>query len=82
LTVDPDLDAQARRLRYAATRLARLLRRQDASDLSPTQGAALASIERHGPITLGDLAAHEQVSAPTTTNVVSKLGERARPAPP
>jgi DNA-binding MarR family transcriptional regulator len=55
------------------TRLARLLRRQDGSDLTPTQGAALATVERHGPLTLGDLAGHEQVSAPTATNVVTKL---------
>ena len=31
------------------------------------------SIEKHGPITIGDLAAREQVSAPTATNVVSRL---------
>jgi DNA-binding MarR family transcriptional regulator len=58
------------------TRLARLLRRQDGADLTPTQGAALASVERHGPITLGDLAGLEQVSAPTATNVVSRLEAR------
>ena len=28
---------------------------------------------RHGPLTLGDLAAHEQVTKPTTTNIVTKL---------
>jgi DNA-binding MarR family transcriptional regulator len=63
----------ARRLRYSVTRLARQLRRQAGTDLTPTQSAALVSIEKHGPITIGDLANHEQVSAPTATNVVSKL---------
>jgi DNA-binding MarR family transcriptional regulator len=67
-TTDP-----ARRLRYSVTRLARQLRRQAGTDLTPTQSAALVSIEQHGPITIGDLATHEQVSAPTATNVVSKL---------
>jgi len=64
---------EARRLRYSVTRLARQLRRQAGTDLTPTQSAALVSIERHGPVTIGDLATHEQVSAPTATNVVSKL---------
>jgi len=67
-TTDP-----ARRLRYSVTRLARQLRRQAGTDLTPTQSAALVSIEKHGPITIGDLAGREQVSAPTATNVVSKL---------
>jgi DNA-binding MarR family transcriptional regulator len=70
---EQDTGDEARRLRYAVTRLARQLRRQAGTDLTPTQAAALASIERHGPVTIGDLATHEQVSAPTATNVVSKL---------
>jgi DNA-binding MarR family transcriptional regulator len=60
-------------LRYSVTRLARQLRRQAGTELTPTQSAALVSIEKHGPITIGDLASREQVSAPTATNVVSKL---------
>jgi DNA-binding MarR family transcriptional regulator len=72
-TGEQDTGDDARRLRYAVTRLARQLRRQAGTDLTPTQAAALASIERHGPVTIGDLATHEQVSAPTATNVVSKL---------
>jgi DNA-binding MarR family transcriptional regulator len=67
------LEQDARRLRYSVTRLARQMRRQAGNDLTPTQSAALVSIEQHGPITIGDLASHEQVSAPTATNVVSKL---------
>jgi DNA-binding MarR family transcriptional regulator len=34
---------------------------------------SLATIERHGPLTLGDLAAREQVAPPTITKVVEKL---------
>ena len=66
----------AGRLRMSVTRLARLMRRQDESGLTPTLRAALAAVERHGPLTLGELAAREQVSAPTTTNVVTKLAAR------
>jgi DNA-binding MarR family transcriptional regulator len=70
--VSRDTDV-ARRLRYSVTRLARQLRRQAGTDLTPTQSAALVTVEKHGPITIGALATHEQVSAPTATNVVSKL---------
>lgn len=63
-------------LRFSVTRLARLLRQQDESGLGPSLTAALATIAREGPLTLGDLAAREQVTAPTTTKVVEKLEAR------
>ena len=68
-----DADEVAGRLRVSVTRLARLLRHQDESGLTPTLRASLVTIERHGPLTLGELAAHEQVTTPTITNVVTKL---------
>jgi DNA-binding MarR family transcriptional regulator len=37
--------------------------------------AALSTIERHGPITAGDLAAHEQVRKPTVTRILGALVE-------
>lgn len=63
----------AARLRLSATRLARLLRQQSDSGLTPTQLSALAAIDRHGPLTPGDLAHHERVAPPTVTRVVAKL---------
>lgn len=57
----------------AAVRLARLLRQQDEGDLTPTMRATLGSIEREGPVTLGELAAIERVAPPTVTKVVGKL---------
>jgi len=66
-------DELASRLRFAIARLARLLRQQDQSGFGPTLVAALATIERHGPITLGELAGREQVAPPTITKVVEKL---------
>jgi DNA-binding MarR family transcriptional regulator len=56
-------------------RLARLLRQQVGTGLSPSQQSALASIECHGPLTLGALAAIEQVAPPTVTKVVARLEE-------
>lgn len=66
-------DHLASRLRFSVARLARLLRQQDQSGYGPTVVAALATVERHGPITLGELAAREQVAPPTITKVVEKL---------
>lgn len=68
--------ALAGSLRFSVTRLARLLRQQDESGLAPTLTAALATIAREGPVTLGVLAAREQVTAPTITKVVEKLEAR------
>jgi len=66
-------DELAARLRLGITRLARILRQQSADGLSPSQLAALATIERSGPMPIGTLADVEQVAAPTATKVVEKL---------
>ena len=63
----------AGRLRFAVARMARLLRQQDQSGFGPTVVAALATVDRHGPLTLGELASREQVAPPTITKVVEKL---------
>lgn len=63
----------ADRLRLASTRLARILRRETHTGLTPTQGAALATLQRLGPVPLGVLAEAEGISAPTATKVVDKL---------
>jgi DNA-binding MarR family transcriptional regulator len=69
----PDVAELAARLRLATARLARQLRQQAGTGLSPSQHAALASIELHEPLTLGRLARIEQVAPPTVTRVVSRL---------
>ena len=61
------------RLRLSVARLARLLRQQDQSGLTPTATAMLATIARRGPLTLGELAAAEQVAPPTITKIVGRL---------
>ena len=70
-----DSAAIASRLRVSATRLARQLRQESSSGLSPSQVSALTSVERHGPLTLGRLAEHERVAPPSVTKVVTKLEE-------
>lgn len=72
-TFDPAIPELADRLGHAAMRLARQLRQQDEGALTPTMRAALGSISREGPLTLGELAAVEQVAPPTITKVVGKL---------
>jgi DNA-binding MarR family transcriptional regulator len=73
----PDLEITelAGRLRLASARLHRRLRQEADTGLSPSQQSALGTIELHGPITLGDLAAAEQVTPPTITKVIARLEE-------
>jgi len=73
---DTDPVDVAGHLRVSVARLARLLRQQDESGLSPTLTAALATISREGPLTLGELAARERVAPPSITKVVGKLEDR------
>jgi DNA-binding MarR family transcriptional regulator len=72
----PVAPALPSRLRTVVTRLARRLRQQGESAASPTQLAALATIEREGPLTLGALAAIERVRPPTITAAVGRLEEQ------
>ena len=67
----------ARRVSLTTTRLSRLLRQQDEGALTLTFRAALATIERHGPLTLGDLGHIEHIAPPTVTKVVNQLTDRA-----
>jgi DNA-binding MarR family transcriptional regulator len=75
-TATIDAARLASRLRVSVTRLARKLRREGDPDVTPTLLSALATIERHGPMTAGALADHEQVRKPTATRVIALLIER------
>ena len=66
----------AARLRLSVTRTARRLRQEAGTDLSPSLQAALATIERHGPLTPSELAAAERVQRPTATRVAARLEEQ------
>jgi DNA-binding MarR family transcriptional regulator len=66
----------APRLRLAVMRLARRLRQHGQETVTASQLSALVTIEREGPLTLGDLAASERVQPPTMTRIVSGLEEQ------
>lgn len=68
-----DVAEVAARLRLSATRLARRLRQQAGTGHTPSQLSALATIDHHGPLTLGALAEHERVAPPSITKVLAKL---------
>jgi len=65
----------AARLRLVMVRLARALRHQGSTALSPSQVSALASIDEFGPLRISALAAFESVGAPVATRVVASLEE-------
>ena len=71
-----DVAALASQVRLGVTRLARKLRREGDPGMTPTLLAALSTIERHGPMTAGTLASHEQVEKPTVTRLIAVLDER------
>src|SRR5690349_15935012 len=65
----------ASRLRLAVMRLARVLRQNAQEGITPSQLSALVSVERDGPVTLGELATLEGVQPPTMTRIVAALEE-------
>ena len=67
-----DIDLAAR-LRLAVIRTARRLRQEAGTDLSPSLTAALATIDRHGPLSPSGLAEIERVRRPTATRMVARL---------
>jgi DNA-binding MarR family transcriptional regulator len=68
-------------LRISVGRLARRLRVERTVPgtaeplLSDTQFAALAKLERHGPMSPGELAEYEKVQPPSMTRVIATLEE-------
>ena len=69
----PDL---AGRLRLTIARTARRLRQETGTELSPSLTAALSTIERHGPLTPGEVATRERIQRPTATRVLARLEEQ------
>jgi DNA-binding MarR family transcriptional regulator len=74
LTTPPVTDV-ASHLRLVVARTARRLRQEAEQDLSPSLTSALASIDRHGPLTPSELAALERVQRPTATRMLGRLAE-------
>ena len=68
-------------LRISVSRLARRMRAERAAqglqpELSDTQLAALAVLEKHRAMTPGELAEHEKVQPPSMTRVIAALEAR------
>jgi DNA-binding MarR family transcriptional regulator len=73
---DIPLSERAAHLRIAIVRTARRLRQEAAAEtsgLTPTSIAALATIERHGPLTPSEIAQIERVKRPTITRTLGCL---------
>ncbi|MGN6665114.1 MAG: MarR family winged helix-turn-helix transcriptional regulator [Solirubrobacterales bacterium] len=73
---DIPLTERAAHLRTAIVRTARRLRQEAAAEtsgLTPTSVAALATIERHGPMTPSEIADIERVKRPTITRTLGCL---------
>jgi DNA-binding MarR family transcriptional regulator len=70
-TFRPEL---AHELQVGVMRLARRMRAERADHgLTLTQLSVLATLSRHGPMTPGELAAHERVRPPSMTRTVASL---------
>jgi DNA-binding MarR family transcriptional regulator len=84
MTIPPETKSDAglaSALRISVSRLARRLRAERAvhglqPELSDTQLGALATLERKGAMTPGELAEHEKVQPPSMTRVIAVLEQR------
>jgi DNA-binding MarR family transcriptional regulator len=63
------------RLRLAILRLARRIRQNAISELSPSQQSIVAILDRYGPLRPGRLAELEAVQPPSITRVIRNLEE-------
>jgi DNA-binding MarR family transcriptional regulator len=75
-TTDVDHAGMAAELRLALIPLVRQLRHQAGPDLTPSLVAALATLAREGPTTLGHLATREHVSQPMISRIAATLVEK------
>lgn len=66
----------AERFRVSVGRLARRLRQQSLGGLTPSQSSVLATLDRHGPMSMSRLAEHEAIAKPSATGIVGRLIER------
>jgi DNA-binding MarR family transcriptional regulator len=73
---DSDTVELASTLRQVVLRLTRRLRAQRADmSVSVTQLMALGTLAKHGPMSAGELAAHERVQPPSMTKILAALEE-------
>jgi DNA-binding MarR family transcriptional regulator len=70
---DTDVAELSARLRVALVRTVRRLRRETDGELSTSMISALGTVERFGPMSLGELAEAEGVSRPSMTVLAETL---------
>ena len=75
-TPAPGLSERASRIRLAITRTARRMRQEANPAMGPASLSALATIERHGPLTPSELAKIERIQRPTATRLLAGLTEK------
>ena len=69
-----DVDSrQVASLQDASLRLTRRLRKHSQTDLTMSQISALSTLQRHGPLRVGELARREQISKSSVTRLVARL---------
>jgi DNA-binding MarR family transcriptional regulator len=61
------------RLRLVLLRLARKIRTSSAGSITPSQLAVLATVNRHGHLTVGQIAEIEHVKPPSASKIVAAL---------
>ena len=64
------------RLRLALLRVVRNIRSHAIETVTPSQVAVLATLVRHGPSTVGQIAAYEKVKPPSASRIVTALEEQ------
>ncbi|HYA00344.1 MAG TPA: MarR family transcriptional regulator [Candidatus Binatia bacterium] len=72
---DPELTAEAERLRVVMIKLRRQLHRQDSPGLSVALYSALATVVSRGELSIGDLAEAENLPPSAITRIVDRLEE-------
>lgn len=74
-TAAPDFTAgdDVNRLRLVLLRLARSIRSNAISDITQSQAAVMATLGRHGPSTIGQIASYEHVQPPSASKIVAGL---------
>ncbi len=72
--ISPPVDTEtAARLRLAVMRLARRLRQHADTGATPSQLSALSTLDRTGQLTLGELAALEEIGPSTLSRIVAAM---------
>lgn len=70
---DLSLIDDVERLRVAILRLARRVRTSSSGTITPSQLFVLATVIRHGSLTIGRIAELEQIKPPSASKIVSAL---------